>query len=618
MGKSRFLYGLILLAIFIQDGISQDNFRLTYPAKFNIEYIAPVLVEKTGSDSWFIDFGKDAFGTLVLNLNADKADTLIIQLGEKLSSPKVIDSNPGGTIRYQKIKLAVNPEVKHYELKLPADKRNSNPPAVALPPQFGVITPFRYCEIGNLKTNLAKDNIKQKALFYAFDENASSFTCSDTILNKIWDICKYSIKATSFCGLYIDGDRERIPYEGDALINQLSHYAVDDEYSLARRTNEYFMSHPTWPTEWILHTVILFYYDYLYTGDPTLLTMYYEALKAKTLIDLEREDGLISVKSEKLNDDLMTRLGFKDNKQRLRDIVDWPPAQKDTGWKLVNTEGERDGYELVDINTVVNAFHYYNLKLMSEMAGWLGKNEDSRFFLKRSQLVKESINSKLFDSKKGIYLDGENSDHSSLHANMFPLAFGIVPEKNITTVVTFIKSRGMACSVYGSQHLLDGLYGAGESDYALELLTSVSDRSWWNMIRSGSTITLEAWDMKYKPNSDWNHAWGAAPANIISRQLWGIRPVQPGFSQAVINPQMGRLASSAITVPTIKGFIKASFKKTNTNADVYSIDIPPGINADFVIPQKEFRSVLVDNKNTVPEKGSVKLKPGHYNIEIVY
>jgi tRNA threonylcarbamoyladenosine modification (KEOPS) complex Pcc1 subunit len=37
-----------------------------------------------------------------------------------------------------------------------------------------------------------------------------------------------------------------------------------------------------------------------------------------------------------------------------------------------------------------------------------------------------------------------------------------------------------------------------------------------------------------------------------------------------------------------------------------------------VIPQKEFRSVLVDNKKTVPEKGSVKLKTGHNNIEIVY
>ncbi|MGI6302875.1 MAG: hypothetical protein ACOX52_17715 [Verrucomicrobiota bacterium] len=55
---------------------------------------------------------------------------------------------------------------------------------------------------------------------------------------------------TSFAGIYIDGDRERIPYEGDAYINQLGHYAVDREYAIARRTIEHFMDHPTWPTEW--------------------------------------------------------------------------------------------------------------------------------------------------------------------------------------------------------------------------------------------------------------------------------------------------------------------------------------------------------------------------------
>jgi hypothetical protein len=617
MEKSRYLPCLLLLTILYTQSFSQDNFRLTWPAKFEIEMIAPVLVEKTGSDTWFVDFGKDAFGTLVLDLSVDKADTLIIHLGEKLSSPRVIDRNPGGTIRYQRIKLAVTPEVKKYELKLPPDKRNTNPPAVALPPSFGVITPFRYCEIGNVKSVLQKENIRQKAFFYVFDEDDSYFISSDTILNKIWDICKYSMKATSFCGLYIDGDRERIPYEGDALINQLSHYAVDDEYSLARRTNEYFMSHPTWPTEWILHTVILFYYDYLYTGDPSLLTKYYDALKIKTLMDLEREDGLISVKSAKHNDDLIGKLGFRDTKQRMRDIVDWPPAQKDTGWKLATSEGERDGYEMVDVNTVVNAFHYYNLKLMSELAGWLGKKDDSKFFLKLSEMVKESINTILFDSKKGIYLDGENSTHSSLHANMFPLAFGLVPEKYAGTVTAFIRSRGMACSVYGSQHLLDGLYGAGESDYAFELLTSTSDRSWWNMIRSGSTITLEAWDMKYKPNSDWNHAWGATPANIISRQLWGIRPVAPGFSKAIIEPQTGRLENSKIIVPTINGAIKASFIRTSIEKETFTIDLPEGIYADFVIPSETVRSVHVNKKKTSAAKGFLKLKPGHYEIEIM-
>src|SRR5664280_366879 len=104
----------------------------------------------------------------------------------------------------------------------------------------------------------------------------------------------------------------------------------------------------------------------------------------------------------------------------------------------------------------------------------------------------------------------------------------------------------MACSVYGSQYLLEALYKAGEDRYALGLLTAVNDRSWWNMIRSGSTITMEAWDMKYKPNSDWNHAWGAAPANIITRYMWGIQPVEPGFTKAVIKPQLNQLTFSTI------------------------------------------------------------------------
>jgi len=235
--KMRIITVLLLLtAVICPEGRSQDNFRLTYPAKFKIEIIDPVTIAQTGQNSWFVDFGKDAFGTLLLNLKVEKSDTLVIHLGEKLAQSRTIDRNPGGSIRYQKVKLAVHPGQEEYLLKLPPDKRNSNPPAVILPPSFGVITPFRYCEIENLKMAPGKNNIRQKAFFYSFDEKASSFTSSDTILNQVWDICKYSMKATSFCGLYIDGDRERIPYEGDALINQLSHYAVDDEYSLARRT----------------------------------------------------------------------------------------------------------------------------------------------------------------------------------------------------------------------------------------------------------------------------------------------------------------------------------------------------------------------------------------------
>lgn len=264
-----------------------------------------------------------------------------------------------------------------------------------LPDSIGVITPFRYCELENCRFELNPENLRQKALWYYFENGNSAFISSDTVLNKVWDISKYTIKATSFTGLYIDGDRERIPYEADAYINQLGHYYTDREFSLARRTNEYFIEHPTWPTEWILQTVLMFYNDLMYTGNPESVSQFYKELKYKTLFEIARPDGLIS--SKNITDEIMTNLGFSNAKERIRDIVDWPPSQKDTGWQLATSDGERDGYDMAEVITVVNAFHY---------------------------------------------------------------------------------------------------------------------RSWWNMIRSGSTMTMEAWDMKYKPNSDWNHAWGAAPANM--------------------------------------------------------------------------------------------------------
>jgi len=254
---------------------------------------------------------------------------------------------------------------------------------------------------------------------------------------------------------------------------------------------------------------------------------------------------------------------------------------------------------------------------MSEIAGWLGKKDDSVTFYKKSLLVKKSINSKLFDSKKGIYLDGENSRHSSLHANMFPLAFGLVPAEYLKSVVSFIKSRGMACSVYGAQFLLEGLYKAGEADYAFNLLTSTSDRSWWNMIRSGSTITLEAWDMKFKPNSDWNHAWGSAPANIIPRGLWGITPSKPGYSEVIIRPQLSKLSSSTIKVPTIKGAINCVYRKVSDKQEDYSIELPDGMSGEFVLLQSSIFTVHLNDKIIRPIANVINLNSGHNVIKVL-
>ena len=154
---------------------------MTTANKFLSSLKQPSKITRLNEDHYFIDFGKDAFGKLILNINPDITDTLIIHLGEKLSGENQIDRNPGGTIRYYKVKLPVEPGVNNYIAELPPDKRNTGPAAVHLPDSFGVVIPFRYAEIENFPQKLKYENILQETWNYYFEDETSGFTSSDTI-----------------------------------------------------------------------------------------------------------------------------------------------------------------------------------------------------------------------------------------------------------------------------------------------------------------------------------------------------------------------------------------------------------------------------------------------------
>ncbi len=536
-----------------------------------------VEIKQIGDGEYQFDFGRAAFGSLQLDMKVSEDTKLIVRVGEQISDKGTIVRKPKGTIRYCEVEVEVKKGESLYDVVFPKNKRNTASMAIQIPKDWGVIMPFRYVEIANLGANDAKKLRPIRKVRYGYREPLGGFESSNSTLDSIWEICRYTIEATDFLGYYIDGDRERIPYEADAYINQLCHYAVDAEYAIGKKSLEYFMSHATWPTEWFLHTVMIAYQDYMHTGDTRLIAKYYDSLKAKTLYELAREDGLISTKSEKMTKEFMRKVGYKQFSRGISDIVDWPPA---SFTKDKNSAGERDGHEMMPINTVVNSFYYMILTQMSEMASVIDKKSDSEEFARMATQVKESINTKLFDSAKGVYVDGEGSTHSSLHSNMLPVACGVIEPENMASVAEFIKSRGMACSVYGAQYLFEALYLAGESQYALELMTNKSDRGWYNMIKVGSTMTLEAWDIKYKNNLDWNHAWGAAPANLIPRHMWGIQPSAPGYKSAHIKPQLANLTHSQIAVPTLQGEIYALFN-TSEGAKIYDIYIPANMSATF-------------------------------------
>ena len=590
-----------------------DSYIISTENKFVISKIKPVKFKDKG-DFYFMDFGKAAFATMDFTYNAKKPHTLTIRVGEMVDDKGNVNRTPPAksNIRYQELKVDVQPGQKKYRIPVQTDERNTRPnKAIPLPDGFPPLVPFRYAEIEGAQEAVSAGNIEQLAFHTYWDEEASSFESNNDILNQVWDLCKYSIKATTFNGLYVDGDRERIPYEADAYLNQLSHYTTDREFAMARRTIEYFMKNPTWPTEWQQHVPLLIYADYMYTGNTELIERYYEPLKHKSLYELSNEDGLIT--STKVDAEFMKKLGFPEGyKKPLTDIVDWPGAN----FNGSKTKGERDGFVFKPYSTVINSFFYENMKIMAEFAQILGKTQEVLDFELRAAKAKKAINEQMFDKERGIYVDGIDTDHASLHANMMPLAFGLVPEEHYESVVNYVKSRGMACSVYGSQFLMDGLYNAGEADYALDLLTDTSDRSWYNMIRIGSTITLESWDNKYKNNLDWNHAWGAVPANVIPRGFWGIKPKTPGFGIATIKPQMSTLKSSAIEVPTVRGNIKATYTHNGPRLQTYEIEIPGNMVAEFSLNDLDGKD-LIHNGEKVPSAfESIRLSPGKHTIQL--
>ena len=569
-----------------------------YPLTAEIQQ--PIRHYQKADGSYFYDFGKAAFAQVQLRITSNKEDSIWIEAAEALQSPGNLLSN-GGNIRYKRQGLFVKKGTHDYTLVWPPDaKRNARNP-IQMPAYIGEVFPFRYLSVSQLSGSIQPGDLTRKAVFYPFDDKAADFISSDTVLNQVWELCKYSMKATSFAGYYVDGDRERLPYEADAVINQLSHYAVDAEYSIARRTMAYLLFHPTWPTEWSLQNVLLAWNDYLYTGNDQFIRQYYPELQKKILMPLAAPNGLISTTAKFQEDDFLRSIHITkifDGKRGLKDIVDWPQRGSYIGPEKEHG-GETDGFVFTDYNAVVNAFYYRTLVLMHKISAALGKTKESADYLSKAKEHYRSFQQVFRNPVTGLIKDGDTTSHTSLHANMFALAFGLIPEEDLPAVVKFIKSRKMACSVYGSQFLLDALYEAGEQDYALSLLSSTTERSWYHMIRLGSTVSLEAWDKTYKPNLDWNHAWGAAPANIIVRKLMGIEPLTPGADTIRIKPQMGSLRFAKLRTPTIKGEVSVAFERT-TAVDLYQIKIPGGTKAEVSLPVRTgSKTVILDGKKIV-------------------
>lgn len=527
-----------------------------------------VHLEELGDGTWLADFGRAAFAAPVLRLPAGR---ITVHAGERRTRGR-LDRSPPGTIRCRSVALETTGG--ETAVAMPPDTRNTTAPGVLVPAGMPEVAPFRWLELDGLAAEPAGGAVMRDVLRVPLDRGAAAFRCDDTALEAVWRLCADTVDATTFLGVFVDGDRERIAYEGDAWINQLSHRALDRTPATSRATIDHLLRFPTWPTEWQLHMPLMAEEDWQWTGDATALRRWRDDLAVRTLADLARADGLISTHGQ-VDPALLRRLRL----DRIADLVDWPPGSFTAGGT-----GERDGHEMPPVNTVVNAFHAAACRAMAGIDRALGRSDDATAWERRAASVTDAINRLLWDEAQGAYVDGLGSRHCAQHSTMFPLAFGLVPAERRARALDHIVARGMACSVYGAQHLLDALYRHGRPDQALDLMTARHDRGWLRMLEAGSTMTLEAWDWRYKNNLDWNHAWATAPLNVCARWVLGVQTAAPGAAVIAVHPQPGRLRRVEGRVPSMRGAVDVALRQEAGVSCEMELELPCGCAGEVSLP----------------------------------
>lgn len=528
------------------------------------ELQAPVMQEKRGDELFFADFGKDAFARLEIELEVEgKASELTLAIGQCLTQEGRISSKPGAWLIYREMRFTPKPGRQRFFLELPQHEspyQKTYQRSKVIAPEIGFcgeVAPFRYAEIQG--HGIKGITFIRHAMFGPFDDDAAQFHCSDERLNRVWEFCKYSIKATSPFGVYIDGDRERQAFEGDTYINALGAYCTGGGYELARRTITFLLDYYPIPCADYRLLGPMLVRDYLlYSGDTTMYQRYWrEDLPDRLLNQYLQSDGLI----HNCYGDLLT--GYHKEHQyeylplwplHLQELVDWPQA-------------ERGGYEYGELNFCVNSFRYWALRTMADL-------ESDSDYARQATELRGKIRS-VFRKRPGFFADNAKSTHMSFNTAFTALDFGLADAEDVPGLMEFIITKGMACSVYCAQYLLDACFKHGQAQHAIDMMRSEGPRSWLNMMTQGATITMEAWSNAAKPNQDWNHAWGAAPANLIPRRFCGIRPTAWGFSKFIVEPQPGDVKCFSLKHPTPHGSIMLEY-----DSALMKLTVPEGTVAE--------------------------------------
>ncbi|NOU62844.1 Bacterial alpha-L-rhamnosidase [Paenibacillus sp. LMG 31461] len=444
---------------------------------------------------------------------------------------------------------------------------------------------FRYLQISVQATpaSIYIENFHVESVRYPFMQGGS-FESSDMLLNRIWDIGRYTTSVNSQDHLEDCPYREQALWVVDAVVMAKVIFQTFGDTALVRKCllqgariqnedgsipgtgperNSFLL--PDFNAYWLLGV-----HDYWrYSGDDKILSELNAPIRRliEWFINQEDENGLFA------------------------------RADRDGWWCFVDWADYIDKRDRV---TAISCLQHKVLRSAADMAVALGDTSFAEECNVRAERLRTSIRNLLWNSDKELFADcltdSGLSDSFTYQTNFIAIWSGIMTEDEADNFINNVFIKGQCPELKGAffYHIvLEVLFSRGDVKMALDIIRSF----WGEMVARGATTWWETFDPSsphctipspYQGNTPTYladsipvshcHGWGASPTYLLTERILGIDVSGISSGEFGFQPALGDLDWAKGMVPTAYGSIHAKFMRETDGVVDLVIEYPAALS----------------------------------------
>jgi alpha-L-rhamnosidase len=418
-----------------------------------------------------------------------------------------------------------------------------------------------------------------------------TFSCSNDLFNRIYSLVRWAQRSNLVSVITDCPHREKMPwleqyhlngpslrYNYDLLtlfsksMNDMANSQQEDgfvpniapEFFNAGGLSESngFRNSPEWGSSFI----IVPWQQYLFSGDVSLISQYYEKMKKYiTFLDASAKENILNI-----------------------GLGDWYDMGPKEPW----------GSQLTPVAFTATAIYFYDYQIMSQMAKAIGKTDDAVRFEQKAEAIRGSFNKEFYHPENGMYSTGSNTTYA------MPLFLNIAEPQNrkvlINKLVADIRknSNSFTSGDVGYRFLLKALAMEGYSNVIFDMNNQSERPGYGYQLKMGATALTEKWNAGVGSFGSQNHFMLGQINEWFFHDLAGIGVDADGagFRKSIIKPMVvGDLTWVKGTYQTVSGLISSEWKR---DKDKFTLDviIPANTTSTIYIPAKNESNVTESGK----------------------